>query len=176
MIDFETLGTKPNSVVLSLGAVLFNEEKVLGEFYRAFDIDNQPNRVRQADTIEWWGKQTPEAREIFQECKYGTPLDLLPAGFTEFVGYNKVKIWSNGSDFDIPILVNIYESFGQKVPWKFWDHRCYRTIKSLFHIEKTVQFTGVKHNALEDARYQARCLHQFLFQKKTSTGVIGMSL
>lgn len=165
MIDFETLGTKPNSVVLSLGAVLFNDQGVLGEFYRVFNL-LQGDRTKDGATVQWWAKQSPESREIFEQCKTGTDLSLLPEEFNKFVGTHRVQIWSNGADFDIPILNNIYDQYKATVPWKFWNHRCYRTLKSLFHIEAPFKFVGTKHNALADAHHQSQCLSHFLFSKE----------
>ena len=63
MIDLETLGTKPDCVILTLGAIKFdpftNEEPHSG-LYQKLDIDEQDKLKRTQDesTIEWWGKQT----------------------------------------------------------------------------------------------------------------------
>lgn len=171
MIDFETLGQKQDCVVLSLGAVLFTRDGVLSEFYTAFDIDTQPGRTKQDDTLAWWSKQSVDARAIFEECKNGIELISLPEKFNMFIGAQKqVKIWSNGADFDIPILNHIYASYGLEVPWKFFNHRCYRTMKSLFHVEAPFKFDGVKHNALADAKYQAKCLAHFFRENPKADG------
>ena len=68
MIDLETLGTKPDCVILTLGAIKFdpftNEEPHSG-LYQKLDIDEQDNLKRTQDesTIEWWGKQTQSVQE-----------------------------------------------------------------------------------------------------------------
>ncbi len=62
MIDIETLGTEPGSVVLSVGAVKFdpfnNIEPNNGKHWM-LDVDAQTNVGRLVDesTLAWWGKQ-----------------------------------------------------------------------------------------------------------------------
>jgi hypothetical protein len=38
MIDIETLGTRPGSVILSIGACRFGADGIGEEFYRAIDV------------------------------------------------------------------------------------------------------------------------------------------
>ena len=51
MIDLETLGTKPNSVIISIGAVFFDiEKKTLGStFYLPLKVEDQVKRGRAMD-------------------------------------------------------------------------------------------------------------------------------
>jgi exodeoxyribonuclease VIII len=77
--------------------------------------------------------------------------------FTDFlqpVGFKRVKVWGNGSDFDNAILSCCYGATGREVPWDFWHNRCYRTLKALRPGPKLVR-EGTYHNALDDAKSQA---------------------
>ena len=70
MIDLETLGTKPDGVVLTLGAIKFNPytqtEPDKGLYIR-LDVDEQTKMGRSVDdgTLEWWGKQDKARTPIF---------------------------------------------------------------------------------------------------------------
>lgn len=62
MIDIETLATKPDAVVLTVGGVKFNPysaEEPHTPFSVRLDIDEQTakGRVIDPNTIEWWSKQ-----------------------------------------------------------------------------------------------------------------------
>jgi hypothetical protein len=69
MLDLETLSTRPESVILTIGAVKFDPwgedvdtDNVL--YYRV-NVDEQLAMDRHVleSTIEWWGKQPEEVRE-----------------------------------------------------------------------------------------------------------------
>ena len=76
-------------------------------------------------------------------------------------------MWSNGADFDLPMLAHAYNQVGIEVPWKFWNSRCFRTYKNLPNAKNIrVEALGVKHNALSDAYQQAQtvcAIHKALF-------------
>ena len=62
MIDIETLGTEPDSVVLSVGAVKFDPFTLTDPHAKTLwrpEIDAQSNAGRSVldDTLQWWAKQ-----------------------------------------------------------------------------------------------------------------------
>ena len=75
MIDIETLGTDPDCVVLSVGAVKFDpftlNEPHSKTLWRP-SADEQLNADRSVDqgTIEWWGKQAEELVKNFMKNLY----------------------------------------------------------------------------------------------------------
>ena len=68
MIDLETLSTKPNATILTIGGVKFDPytyaEPSQGMYFRV-DVDSQTTMGRdvQQETVEWWGKQADDVRE-----------------------------------------------------------------------------------------------------------------
>ena len=162
MIDLETLGTAPGSVVLSIGAVEFDPELgTLGrEFYTTINQGSSLGAGLKIDssTVAWWKTQSIEAQKVlYATCEENGP-QIMPALmdfglFLSGCGPN-VRVWGNGSDFDQPILTAAYRAVGLEAPWKFWNNRCYRTLKSLFP-ETPMLRTGTHHNALDDAKSQA---------------------
>ena len=71
MIDLETLGTTPETPVISIGAVFFNPEtKKLGPtFYLPLAVDEQISRGRKPTgaTLKWWMQQSNAAKKVFNE-------------------------------------------------------------------------------------------------------------
>lgn len=69
-------------------------------------------------------------------------------------------LWSNGADFDIPIMLSLYQQLSLTPPWKFYNHRCFRTLKELHPVRYAAakkKFSNpTKHNALADAIWQAQ--------------------
>jgi len=159
MLDTETLGTTADACILSIGAVKFDlESDAIDDagFYASISIDSNLEYKRriQEDTLIWWMKQGPEAQGVFHESKQtlGNALDEL----SEWIGDGDYKVWSNGADFDLPMLAHAYTQHGREIPWKFWNSTCFRTYKGLPGAKQIrVAPLGVKHNALSDAHQQA---------------------
>lgn len=169
MADIETLDTRPSAVVISIGVVLFNrrEPKVkMKELNLKFgkkefrDEQIMMGRTVDKETVAWWKGQEPDAKRIFKQANVTSMEDALNK-LTAFLtqGDTNYLIWGNGSDFDNTITTSLYESFGMQAPWKFWNNRCFRTFKGEHgHITRPPEFQGVKHDAVDDARQQARYL------------------
>lgn len=165
MLDLETLGTQPGSVILSIGVVLFDPSKpvdeCLGEeFYSIVSRQSceAANLEVSQDTLDWWEKQSSEARTVLTEALGGgaTAIDVALKELAKFIPAG-AKVWSNGANFDQPLLDVAYNRCGIPLPWKYWNSRCYRTIIALHPNEKAIRPPNVcAHNALEDARWQAR--------------------
>lgn len=166
MLDFETLGTSPDTAVLSLGAVIFTPFGIVQEKEFHFNLHAQlkAKRAVSADTLTWWMSQGAAAKAVFDKSKVeGGLVSEFAPGFAKWVSaYANIRVWGNGASFDVPIIENMLNACGVPVPWKFFNIRCYRTIKVLFAIEQGNKLAGTKHNALDDARHQAQCLMAFL--------------
>lgn len=162
MIDTETLGVFADSVIMSIGAVKFNLETGTIDndpFYVSISIDSNTEQGRRIheDTLIWWMGQSKEAQAVFHEPKIILPsaLDAL----SDWIGDTDYKVWSNGADFDIPMLAHAYHYNDMNAPWKFFNTRCYRTMKNLpgaVHTPKP--YNPLKHNALQDAIFRAQHL------------------
>jgi|SRR6267378_2123427 len=163
MVDLETLGTKPGSVILSIGAVAFDETGLGEQFYRVISISSslQAGLKEDADTKLWWSKQAPEARTVLDQAtdlRIAVPLVVALTEFAQWLGsvapLKDIKVWGNGSDFDNMMLAAAYDAVQMSLPWRFYNNRCYRTLKNLLPAI-TFERSGVHHNALDDAMTQA---------------------
>lgn len=164
MIDIETLGNKNNAVILSLGAVMFDDNKLNEEFL--MNITSASNlklgRVIDGDTLDWWLTQEPEAIKSLIKPR-PKDLGIVLLKFQQWVKNNKPKeFWANGASFDLGILRNCYETNNMKVPWHFRDENCMRSIRTLGG-EVGIPYKQFKednnknvHSALEDAKCQAK--------------------
>lgn len=154
MIDLETMGTSSNAAIIAIGACKFGSKGVTDKFYEVVDLGNAVKwgMTMDTSTVLWWMQQSEEARGEF--ARKGIS---LPAALEAFAGWIEKddKIWGNGSDFDNVILANAYRLCGQELPWKFWNNRCYRTLKGLFTKIEAGDRAGTHHNALDDAIFQA---------------------
>ena len=158
MIDIETAGTKPGCVILSIGACTLVDEP--NEFY--IRIDPQSSREIglsiSAQTMAWWNKQPRETRDE----AFSGDVNVREALF-EFSDWllqlGEIRVWGNGASFDVPILEAAYEKCGIKIPWKYTQSMCYRTMRSLYPHIAFVD-PEMKHSAIEDARAQAEHLRK----------------
>lgn len=169
MVDIETMGTAVGSAIISIGAVCIEGGVTTHEFYRKISLKSCVRIGLTIDpaTVMWWMQRSEEARKEFFS---GDEMEVFQA-FVEFEEWFKNYgdedaediIWGNGSDFDMVLMADVYRRMGRKTPWKYYNARCYRTLKCLFP-EINMDRKGTHHNALDDARDQANHLIKLLEQ------------
>lgn len=159
MLDLETLGTKPGSVILSIGAVNFGPKGIGPKIYIPINQASSEASGLTTDraTLGWWLRQSPEARTVLEETRKGGV--RLPDALEQFAAFMRqcgsdVRVWGCGANFDNVLLSHAYSVVGQRLPWKYTNDRCYRTLKNLFP-SITIERAGTHHNAVDDALSQA---------------------
>lgn len=167
MVDLETLGTRPGSVALSIGAVFF--DPVTSELGPQLHLKiNQVSSQRidltqDPDTLVWWHKQGDEARKLLDETSGDHALDV-PQALQQLSGWlaehgkgpSALRLWGNGANFDNVLLAEVYRRAGIETPWKFWNDRCFRTLRAMVPNAPPMARSGTHHDALDDAVTQAR--------------------
>ncbi|EFL3995971.1 exonuclease [Escherichia coli] len=164
MIDLETMGKNPDAPIISIGAIFFDPQTgdMGPEFSKTIDLETTGG-VIDRDTIKWWLKQSREAQSAILTDEI--PLDDALLQLREFIDENSgeffVQVWGNGANFDNVILRRSYERQGIPCPWRYYNDRDVRTIVELgkaidFDARTAIPFEGERHNALDDARYQAK--------------------
>lgn len=162
MIDIETLSTRTNAAILSIGAVTFDMRKMtLGERFYATISATSCEAVGlhvDAATVEWWQKQSETARQQAFKGEHALPGALRM--LTEFIEGSMVAqksrcIWGNGANFDPVIVESAYRACKMATPWDFWGVRCFRTFKNIWFNVEAPERQGTHHNALDDAIHQA---------------------
>lgn len=156
-LDLETLGTSPGCALLSIGAVIFDQNGLKQEFYRAVNREDNATYGLKEDgsTEQWWLRQSEAAREA--AFAGGSSIKEALAAFDKFyIDSGTTEYWANGANFDGPYLEAVYRAIGWEVPWKYNSARCARTVFQLANVSaRDFAGEGVYHNALDDAKAQA---------------------
>jgi hypothetical protein len=160
MVDLETLGTKSNSIIVSIGAVQFDIET--GEIFEKFYTEINPKDCEKVGlkysqaTIDWWLKTNPD--EYLKICNRGEPLLVALSYFRGWFGnlnLSPVYVWGNSNRFDLGLLENALNAIGME---SFWSFRYELDVRTLvwFHpeIKEAEATVGMEHNALDDCIYQ----------------------
>ncbi|PBR48928.1 exodeoxyribonuclease VIII, partial [Escherichia coli] len=167
MIDLEAMGTNANAPIVVIGAVFFDPQtgEIGPVFYIVISLTDTMNTgaVPDGGTIEWWLKQSSEARAaiLTDQVKLKDALSRFREFINEYSDEKFVQVWGNGATFDNAILRRSYERQGIPCPWRYHNDRDVRTIVELgktidFDARTVIPFEGVRHNALDDARHQAK--------------------
>ena len=167
MIDLETMGTNTNAPIVVIGAVFFDPQtgEIGPVFYIVISLTDAMNTgaVPDGGTIEWWLKQSSEARAaiLTDQVKLKDALSRFREFINEYSDEKFVQVWGNGATFDNAILRTSYERLDIPCPWRYYNDRDVRTIVELgktidFDARTVIPFEGVRHNALDDARHQAK--------------------
>jgi len=159
MIDIGTLGREAGCVIVSIGAVRF-DLGIKGELF----IDVSPTSCQDhglsvdVETLVWWLTQDADARE---QLVGGEPLDEALRELAAWMPAGQKEVWANSPSFDLEILDAAYELVGVPTPWEFYETRDVRTVKNL-EAAVDIEQQGIEHDALDDARFQARQVFETL--------------
>jgi hypothetical protein len=185
-MDIETMSTRTNAVVLSIGICFFDDEKLqsfdeivstgVEFFFDAEDQAEQKDRHIDISTLNWWQEQGEEARRCFEpeetlDIRQFHP-KLEAVCEAQDMSYNWVKKYcrwfTRGPHFDIAIMDSLFADYGVTAPWKFFKVRDIRTWLECHGLEDNIKLkkpeSMIPHNALHDAAFDAymmqQCLHR----------------
>jgi hypothetical protein len=172
MLDIETLSTRPNAIILIIGAIKFKrtekyneniDDKILNKldtFYRRITISSctEVGLIQSKETVNWWESQKDEIKkEAFTDqnrVSLQEALKSFSVWFKEGEKNSRTLIWGNGSDFDITILGEAYNRCNIEIPWKFWLVRDLRTLLDIGNIKMIDLPQYNLHHALYDCYRQ----------------------
>lgn len=156
MLDLETFGTRPGSVIRSIGAVFFDAHNMGQEFYvnvdqascEKFGLTTDPG------TVAWWERQSEAAKAALLIDP--VPLDVACWNFSTWWSRSGGScVWSHGANLDGPLMEAAYEKVGMRPPWQFWNTRCTRTLFAIAGIDTAkAKRSGEHHHALDDCKTQ----------------------
>lgn len=160
MLDLETLGTRPDAAILSIGAIAFNLHDNLTQY---FEVKCQPDLARYTvdySTVAFWMAQPDAARlPLFKNTR---PMyDALGAlsSFLSVTIPSDATVWALPAAFDIPIIENAYRTEKRVIPWKYDSAACLRTLCKLAKITKAQRVQPrIPHDALSDCEAQLATL------------------
>lgn len=154
MIDLETLATTSDAAVVAIGAVVFDDEKVVDSSYLPLDLKKLTGRI-DGSTLAWWFKQSPEAQQATFGGDSLSRLEPFYAGnhLLEFIERHNIigadgtaEVWANDPDFDLIVLKHWWMRHREAYidpetgmsrmqisrgwPFKYNVGRSYRTLRS----------------------------------------------
>lgn len=175
MIDTETLGTTPGSVVRSVAAVEFDPRTGETGRQKVWKIDLTDSMRYgfkvEASTLKWWMMQSDEARREFVEG-VETPLVDFFEEFMEFLADTDEErdftLWCLQLDFDVAMLRSMYSWYNLNV------YRCdeevlplnFRKVRDVRPYMDALDSAGLlppkvadRHTPLADCMAQINCVH-----------------
>ena len=175
MFDLETLSLQPNALVLTIGMVVFEGGNILSNHYFRLnqrDMSKIDFHVCN-DTLEWWRKQSPEARKNAMDYDNEEPKPKHPYAVLQAINWiikrcsnmetnttsntsPNILIWTNGY-VDLMWLNNLYQYFDVHKPWKYWQERDFRTAKAMLP-DVEIPNEPIAHHAMYDAMWQTKYL------------------
>lgn len=161
-IDTETLSLRHDAPIISIGVQQFDRDtgKMGKSFYRAINLDSaiKVGRVM-ASTLEWWMKQSEEARKVFSDPDRFTLATALDEMCTFIRSQGGVpRVYARGPAEDIAWIRHSLDvgTVGLGEPWHYQNVFDLRTLIDIMRIdEHSFKPVGTKHNALDDAKWQA---------------------
>lgn len=175
MVDLETLGTRPGSVILTIGARKFSAERAevdtsaWGAFHEGVDIQSGLSCGLTVDgaALYWWLEQSPEALAALKETRPGLYLDTALLKFRQWFGGCQY-LWGHGASFDPVLLMSAFQkATSVPLPWRYANIRDTRTLFDVAGFDYNAYskaHNACAHSALADATCQAEavciCLHR----------------
>lgn len=165
MLDIETLGTRPGSMITAIGACTFGPgvpRAARRTLYLRPTLDDQARAGMSIDpaTVLWWLGQGDDARAAL--C-HRDDMPLLSAllSLRSFLldatdGAEHLQIWCHGPSFDAVLIERAwYRLRCGGEPWSYRELRCLRTLLGLAGLSMRDFPAAVAHDALADAMAQA---------------------
>jgi hypothetical protein len=163
MVDIETLGVRPGSSIIALGALLFDPHSTTAPertFYLEFCREScrSLGLHEEPETLAWWQQQSQPMPQGIFPITDGLNAFLL---WISNAGCHINGVWANSPSFDIVLINHALRLMGREWPLRYSLERDVRTIRNL--ILPGVQLHN-SHNALSDCYTQA-ALIQIAFKE-----------
>lgn len=165
MIDIETLGVKPGSVITEIAIVQFDlrNGEIIKEKELLPDINEQQEAGMRTDwgTLVWHSMQNTGVFALRHEQDV---IDVLRE-LNDFIGKNDDRffIWSNSPNFDMVMLQEMFRRCHIKTEpiWRYKQLMDFRTVvflRRLLRPEIDNKNIEVAHSALADCKSQIKDL------------------
>lgn len=165
MIDIEAMDKKTTAAIVSIAAAVFDPMTgyVEKSMYHTVDIESSEaaGGTIGADTLKWWFRKPREVQAAVlcdRAVQLGIALDELNQFIVESCDIDSVKVWSRGTDYDMPVISHAMRSVGTQPVWNFWNVRDVRTVEQIAlivcgHASRRLVDRN-KHNAAADVLNQ----------------------
>lgn len=171
VVDLETFGVRPNSLIISLGAVALDADyEPIGYFYSPVGYKSFPEGYAvDIATLDWWIHQDAEATAGLDLNNHAMfDITVVFYSFVHWVqksvSWQDICFWGNGSEFDLVILNHALSRAVGTYHIPYHRQMSLRSIWLLWNklgIEDGIK-PRVKHHALYDAEAEALNLRRFM--------------
>lgn len=169
IIDLETLGSRPDSIVVDISVVVFDSDPTVMQSFndlcnagRRFKLDlksQRGTRTTMASTIVWWKEQDEAAKKNLKASPEDLTVEEAIPQLLDYLKKSGVNAWKSqgwcrGMSFDFPILVDmIRQTFKTDVtedfePVKFWAQRDIRTAIESLALTRGLSMTPLRKGLL----------------------------
>ena len=191
-LDIETLGVESTAAILSIAIIYVPDaeprpavELMSDYIFVKFDVKDQISRFKRTvdmGTVEWWKKQSKNARDKSYErnpdldLSSEEALDRIDAWVKKHKDYSNELVWIRGT-LDQMAVDSLYSALKRNPPFKYNVYRDMRTAVDLLYpnsnggyveVDSSVctrydQLQWVKHDPVHDVSIDAAML---LYGKK----------
>jgi hypothetical protein len=154
MVDIETLGTKSDSTIFQISAMVFDitTGAILDKFNRIADITKNEDYEMSVtgSTLVWWLNTNPELLADLLNKGKGSSKRLLEDFHRWLDDWSSadIHLWGNGILFDNKMIQHQFENIGLEYPVKYTNDRDVRTI-----VDLTCAKLGVDRKELRNKYY-----------------------
>jgi hypothetical protein len=176
MMDTESLGLKPNSVLYDWGFVVFDlddPETILESHREYLPLGPQAQLGRSQDPATWLYHldagpvRIAAIREAHEAGDYDALGVLVRAMLKRFnraiEGAKEYQVWFARPQHDIPLIASLLADVGEELPWNYQSVRDLRTLMDAaglpFRGEEVESFKEglTLHTSLGDCKFQIKC-------------------
>ena len=162
MIDLETLSTRKDAAIISIGLAAFDDEFVIETAHARIKMSEVFGHIDPA-TVKWWSEQGDAARHAaFSGEDTQTRAISIVRDF--FDRHQPTEVWANSPSFDCVILRSWWDGQPRTPLGKYpISYRTERDVRTMLQYAKALKiplpvWDGTAHNAMDDACNQARAI------------------
>lgn len=161
-LDIETLSLQPTAAIISIAARTFHlpytdDYDIFFTNIDLYSLIRQKQLSISEETLQWWQELPKGVRDISFNPDTAVTIEQALIDLKIFIcsiraKYQDMAIWTQGTDFDIPILRHAYHVIlHKKEPWHRHELRDARTVirmsdKSIPPPPKELQFHNPTHD------------------------------
>lgn len=170
IIDLETLGNKPDAIVIDMSILVFDPDPNIvqsldeliqnGKRFKLSIESQRKTRSVNPSTIKWWKEQSAEAKANLSASPDDVTVEEAVEGALKFLkdnGVNQFKSlgYCRGMSFDFPIFVDMIRQTYKTVetdkfePVKFWAQRDIRSAIEAYLVTRRMDITPLKKGVLD---------------------------
>ncbi len=167
MIDLETLSTRHDAAIISIGVAMFDDDKVVDILGIALDMKTVYGHIDPA-TVKWWSDQN----EAVRAYSFNGVIPPAPACMqlkTFFDLHKPTEVWANDPSFDLVILKTWWSKIEEQTHFRpanwFVSHKAERSCRTIYALARQIGINiddswtqGALHNPVDDAANQARAV------------------